>query len=168
MMKMTRQFSQFKFYASILESTHIRILVFSPAGVGSCNAKIDNNFNEKCQRVNENFYVVPWNPEHYREGLHSITVTVVDKNNRTNEVTQPFRLDEKQAVYFDPLAQFILHTNLIIPFSILFSASILLCIVPLIFCRIWHELIRGEAATNLKYSHNLIEAPITTIFNIPF
>lgn len=113
--------------------------------------KIDPDFNENCQRVNENFFVVPWNPEHYRDGLHSITVIVVDKNNRTNEVTQSFRLDEKQTVYFDTLAQLILHTNLIIPFGILFLASILLCVVPLIFFRIWHELIRGERRAHSKY-----------------
>lgn len=118
--------------------------MFSPAGIDSCNAKIGNGFNEHCRQVNENLFVVPWNPEHYRDGLHSITVAVVDKNNRKNEVMQSFRLDEKQTVYFDTLAQFALHTNAFILFMSMFLTSILLCIVPLIFCRIWHELIRGE------------------------
>lgn len=106
--------------------------------------QIDKDFNENCQQVNENLFVVPWNPEHYHEGLHFITVIVVDKNDRENKVTQPFRLDEKQTVYFDTLAQFVLHTHAITIFKSLFWFSIALCVAPLIFFRIWHELIKGN------------------------
>lgn len=106
--------------------------------------KIDKDFKEICQQVNENLFVVPWNPERYREGLHHITVTVVDKSNRRNEVAQSFRLDEKHAVYSDILAQFVLHEHIVTIFQSMFWFSIFLCVAPLIFFRIWHELIKGK------------------------
>lgn len=123
--------------------------MFSPVNISSCNVKIDKDFSEHCNQVDDNLFVVAWNPKRYREGLHSITVTVVDKNNRKNEVTQSFELDEKQTVYFDTLAQFVLHTHAITLFSSMFWTSIVLCIAPLIFYRIWHELIRGETKIHL-------------------
>lgn len=97
-----------------------------------------------CQHVNESLFVVPWDPKHYREGLHHITVTVVDKSNRRNEATQLFRLDEKQTVYSDTLAQFVLHKHIVSIFRSLFWSSVFICVAPLIFFRIWHELIKGE------------------------
>lgn len=129
---------------SFSESTHIRILAFSPAGISSCSVKIDKDFKEMCQQVNENLFVVAWNPEHYREGLHHITATVVDKSNRRNEVTQLFRLDEKQTLYFNTFAQFVLHKHIVTIFQSMFWFSEFLCVAPLIFFRVWHELIKGE------------------------
>lgn len=113
-------------------------------GISSCTVKIGKDFNENCKQVNDNLFVVPWSPEHYREGLHHMTVTVVDKSDRKNEVTQSFRLDEKQTVYFNTMAQFVLHTHAIVIFKSMFWISILLCIAPLIFFRIWHELVKGK------------------------
>lgn len=133
-----------KFYLFVSESTHIRILAFSPVGISSCTVKIGKDFNANCKQVNDNLFVVPWSPENYREGLHHMTVTVVDKSNRQNEVTQSFRLDEKQTVYFNTMAQFVLHTHAIVIFKSMFWTSILLCIAPLIFFRIWHELVKGK------------------------
>lgn len=127
----------------IVESTHIRILAFSPAGIDTCHVQIHKEFEANCQQVADNLFVVPWDPERYREDLHHITVTVIDKDGRKNEVTQPFRFDEKQTVYYDTIAQFILHTQAINIFKGLFWFSIFLCVAPLIFFRIWHELIRG-------------------------
>lgn len=103
--------------------------------------------------------MVPWDPKHYHDGLHHITVTVVDKNNRKNEVTQPFRLDEKQTVYHDTLAQLMLHTHTITIFKSLFWFSVMLCTAPLIFFRIWHELIKGETnfmINNTIFSNSVI------------
>lgn len=69
-----------------LESTHIRLLAFSPAGIEDCFASIDDGFAVECRKVNENFFVVPWEPTKYASGLHSITVTVVDRSGNENEV----------------------------------------------------------------------------------
>lgn len=104
-----------------------------------------------CQHVNESLFVVSWDPKNYREGLHHITVTVVDKSNRRNEVTQLFRLDEKQTVYSDMLAQFVLHKHIVTIFRSLFWSSVFLCVTPLIFFRIWHELIKGEMIYSYKF-----------------
>lgn len=106
--------------------------------------QIGKDFNENCQQVNEYLFVVPWNPKQYHEDLHFITVTVVDKNDRKNKATQSFRFDEKQTVYTDTLAQFVLHTHTKTIFRNLFWFSVALCVTPLIFFRIWHELIKGN------------------------
>lgn len=126
------------------ESTHIRILAFSPVGIKTCAVKIGDDFNEYCKKVNENFFVVPWNPQLYRKGLQSITVTVTDHYGRVKEVTQPFRLDGKQTLNFDTLAKFFLNTDATIIFKSFFWASVFLCVTPLIFFRIWHELVIGN------------------------
>lgn len=126
-----------------IDSTHIRILAFSPAGIKSCSVKIDNDFNENCVQVNKNFFVVPWNPKAFQDGWHSITVHVVDNDGRENEVIQPFRLDENSANNFDFLARFVLQTDAITIFKGFFWFAFFLCIAPLLFFRIWHELVKG-------------------------
>lgn len=70
-----------------LESTHIRVLAFSPAEINSCIVQIDKDFKEKCTKVNANLFVVPWDPEVYNDGQHHITVTVVDDYGRENQVS---------------------------------------------------------------------------------
>lgn len=130
-------------YDLILESTHIRILIFSQASLSICKVQIDNEFKGDCQHADDNLFVIPWNPERYREGLHHITVTVVDTYGRKNEVTQPFRLDEKQTAYFSTMAQILLHISESTYMKLFLWLAIFLCVTPLIFCRIWNELIRG-------------------------
>lgn len=69
-----------------LESTHIRLLAFSPAGINNCIVTIDSDFKEKCEKINENLFVVKWDPMKYSNGLHYITATVVDDYGRENQV----------------------------------------------------------------------------------
>lgn len=105
--------------------------------------KIDNEFEGTCKQVNKNFFVVQWDPKRFQEGLHFITAIVVDNDGRKNEVMQPFRLDEKQSLNFDFLAKFVLQIEAITIFKGFFWFSFILCVAPLIFFRIWHELVRG-------------------------
>lgn len=128
----------------LIESTHIRILAFSPSGIRSCSVKIGSEFKENCKQVkNSNLFVVQWNPKRFEDGLHSINVTVVDNDGRENEVVQPFRLDDIQSLNFDLAARFILQTDAITIFKGFFWFSFILCVGPLIVFRIWHELVNG-------------------------
>lgn len=117
-------------------------MAFSPSGIKSCAVKIGTEFNEKCNQINSNLFVVEWNSKQFQEGLHYITATVVDNNDRENEVTQPFRLDDNQSLNFDFLAKFVLQTEAITIFKSFFWLSFILCVAPLVFFRIWHELVR--------------------------
>lgn len=105
--------------------------------------ELGTELNETCQQINDNFFVVPWNPKHYNKGLHVLTVTVVDKMDRENRVTHPFQLDEQQSLEYDLAARFILKSDAIVIFQIIFWIAWAICVVPLIFLRIWHELIKG-------------------------
>ena len=129
------------------DSTHIRILAFSPSGIKNCIVEIGTEFNETCKQINENFFVAPWDPKRYKNGLYVLTVTVIDKKGRENRVTQPFQLDEQQSLEYDLLARLILKSDAIVIFQIIFWFSWAICVVPLIFLRIWHELIKGVYST---------------------
>lgn len=133
------------------ESTHIRILAFSPAGIKSCTVQIGNDFKEVCKQVNGNFFVVPWNTKRYQNGLYYITVTVADNLDRVNQVVQPFRLDDQQSLKFDTMALFVLKTDATTIFRTLFYLSLVTCISPLIVVRIWHELVKGDLRINSSY-----------------
>lgn len=127
------------------ESTHIRILAFSPAGIKSCSVQIGNDFIETCKQINDKLFVVAWDPKRYQNGLYYITVNVEDNDGRKNGAKQPFKLDEQQSLKFDLFALFILRTDATTIFKSLFWFSLILCVFPLIFLRIWHELIKGKS-----------------------
>lgn len=127
-------------------------MIFSKVGIRSCTVKIGNDFNENCKQMNANLYVVPWDPTIYREGLHYMTVTVIDNDSRENQVVQPFRFDEKQSLHFDPIALFVLYTDATLIFKSVFWFSLFLCVSPLIFFRIWHELVKAGTVRRMRGS----------------
>lgn len=57
---------------------------------------------------------------------------------------QPFRLDEKQSLSFDALAQFVLRTDVSTIFKGFFLIAMAMCIAPLITLRILHHLVLGD------------------------
>lgn len=72
--------------SSFVESSHIRLLAFSPVGIADCSVKIDESFEKQCEQVTENLFVVEWNPKLYKDGVHHVIVTVADKLNRQKRV----------------------------------------------------------------------------------
>lgn len=129
-------------FGRFVASTHIRILAFSPAKIKSCVIRIDDGFKQDCTRLNDSLFVVPWNPQNYKDGLHYITVIVVDGLNRENQVNQPFKLDEEQTLRFDFRTSFALNVHFRTIIKSVFWVSFALTVVPLVIFRIWHELIR--------------------------
>ena len=53
-----------------------RILVFSTAQINSVEVYIDDEWIGAAHHIKGPVYMLQWNPDHYRYGLHSITVIV--------------------------------------------------------------------------------------------
>lgn len=79
----------------MLNSSHIRILVFSTAKVVSVEVEVDGMVLPAPAAVdNGPLYVLPWHPYDYAAGLHDIKVIAKDVVGRMTIYTQPFSLDD--------------------------------------------------------------------------
>lgn len=125
-----------------LESTHIRMLAFSPAKITECQVKVDQGEWSDCTQVSRELFVVAWTPEKYGRGLHKISVFIRDEDGRYRVVEQEFTLDGSRRK-FSTLARFVLmyDTNKI--FQAFFSLALIICLLPLCVFRIWHMLVRN-------------------------
>lgn len=140
-----------------LESSHIRILVYSLAAITQCLVRIDAEEDwRNCTEspTMKSLFVAPWNPYDYRHGSHSIEVMVKDEEGRSATVSQRFSLDSKSASggNFTILARFALMTDFTVIFVALFAVAYSLCVVPLLVFRVWHKLTvrRGEKRPRIK------------------
>ena len=132
----------------ILESTHIRLIAFSNAKITECMVKIDDESWIDCRQVTKELYTVPWDPFTYQRGLHKIFAMIKDANGRTKTVDQDFSLDGS-TMKFGLLARLILMYDINKCFKLMFTGSVLICILPLVILRGWHSLVVS------KYFHIL-------------
>uniref|UniRef100_A0A1Y1LQI4 TMEM62 Ig-like domain-containing protein n=2 Tax=Photinus pyralis TaxID=7054 RepID=A0A1Y1LQI4_PHOPY len=113
----------------VTESTHVRLLAFSPVPIKTVKIQIDNEAWVVCRHVEGPLYVAPWSPKMYKIGLHTIKAYVRDEDGRIKLHTQPFSLEGRK-LSFEFLAKFVLMTNastfVRISFS-LFSTFIIAC-----------------------------------------
>ncbi|XP_072164005.1 transmembrane protein 62-like [Diadema setosum] len=77
-------------------STHIRVLVFSPDPIKSVTISIDDAVIGVAKHVEGPLHVLPWKPDAYSEGLHSIKVTAEDARGRRSTNKEHFSLDESR------------------------------------------------------------------------
>ncbi|KAF4518801.1 hypothetical protein B566_EDAN005424 [Ephemera danica] len=77
----------------IHNSTHIRVLVFSPAPIIRVMIRIDQAEWQTCNQVSGPLYVVPWNATLYTSDSHTIEVVAEDAERRIKSLSQPFSLD---------------------------------------------------------------------------
>lgn len=73
-----------------IQSTHIRILAYSLAPIIKCELRIDaENIWRQCDKsaLNENFFVVAWEPHKYSKGIHKIELLIGDADGRTKVVS---------------------------------------------------------------------------------
>ena len=68
-------------------STHIRIVAYSLDKISTCRLRIDLEGFQNCQQVTENFFVVKWEPDNYRNGKHVIELLVGDEGGRSQVVS---------------------------------------------------------------------------------
>lgn len=73
-----------------IDSTHIRIIAFSPSPIDRCSIRINDQNWQTCTQVNKQLFVVKWNPETYRKGVHKIEVLVRDVHGRQRLVHNTF------------------------------------------------------------------------------
>lgn len=78
---------QSKQFLFCLESTHIRILAFSPSGILNCSVEINNVYLGQCQKATDYLFVLKWDPKSYKDEIHTIAVTVFDQSGRMNKVS---------------------------------------------------------------------------------
>ncbi|OWF41194.1 Transmembrane protein 62 [Mizuhopecten yessoensis] len=76
-------------------STHIRILVFSPDEITKADVYIDNMYVGPAHHVQGPLFVSPWQPHKYNNGVHNLGIVVQDAAKRSRYVTQPFTIDTK-------------------------------------------------------------------------
>lgn len=82
----------------MLYSSHVRMLLFSPAELVSVQLLIDDELLPTPKRVSDSpLYVSPWQPSKYASGLHSMRVEAVDSLGSKSTYRQSFSLDNTQA-----------------------------------------------------------------------
>lgn len=128
-------------FESVLHSSHIRLLVFSPAKITECQVKIDAGSWKDCKRTSRELFVVPWDPNQYKRGLHKLFVYVLDDDGRSRVIEQQFTLDGTR-LRFDFLAKLVLMYDTNKVFQAFFSVALIIYLVPLCVFRIWHTLVR--------------------------
>lgn len=125
-----------------LNSSHIRILAFSNGKIVVCKARVDNSDFQPCEQKTDNLFVVKWNPIPYQSDLHSVEVIVEDEFGQKESIVQYFSFDDSsKSPKFRVLARFILMSDFCTNFLAMFISGIVLCVLPLITFRIWHELV---------------------------
>lgn len=96
----------------MLNSSHIRILVFSTARIESIEVEVDGLAVATPEAVNSGpLYVSPWQPNKYAFGLHDMKIVVKDASGRSAVYVQSFSLDGTLSP-IDRLPQFLLLTDL--------------------------------------------------------
>ena len=95
----------------MMNSSHIRVLVFSNASIVSVELQVNGQLLPPPIVINDGpLYVSPWNPTDYAFGLHSMQVTAKDVNGQQTVYTQTFSLDGT-VLPMDRLPQLLLLTD---------------------------------------------------------
>ncbi|KAK7474694.1 hypothetical protein BaRGS_00034059 [Batillaria attramentaria] len=96
---------------TIQHSSHIRVLVFSQKPVDGVEIYIDSVHVGRARQSKGPLYTLPWKPELYSLGLHTIRVLVTDETGYVKSLEQPFSVDGSQPSFaFWP--RFVLMMNI--------------------------------------------------------
>ena len=138
-------------------SSHIRILAFSPEGLASSSFEIEIDGQPHPEPVTKAvqmdldegettspLYVARWNPEKYSTGLHTITVSVMDKEGKKVTKTQQFSVDGTTVGLYDFGALF-LSLDLGLILRIVFLGADVVTLALLLLPKMWvHHLNRSS------------------------
>ncbi|KRT85365.1 hypothetical protein AMK59_726 [Oryctes borbonicus] len=128
----------------VKNSTHVRLLVFSLSQLDKVEIAIDNKKWKKCHHIEGPLYVAEWNPKMFSVGLHYIHVFVKDADGRQKFVKQPFSMDGTRGMSFGILSKLALMTDASSVFKSMFGSTLVLSILPLVLCRVLHDLVKAE------------------------
>ncbi|XP_036149395.1 transmembrane protein 62 [Monomorium pharaonis] len=127
---------------SIVKSTHVRVLAFSTVPIKTVEIQL-NDVWQKCNHVDGPLYVLPWNATKYKEGIHQITVRVIDNEDRTKIILHSFSLDGSW-LSTSIFPKLLLMVNIVYIFQFLFFFTLALSIVPLCFLRLVHTYYKNK------------------------
>ncbi|XP_071056743.1 transmembrane protein 62-like isoform X2 [Onthophagus taurus] len=128
----------------ILNSSHIRVLVFSLGKIETVKIRIDSEHWRECRNVDRGpLYVIEWSPEMYTFGMHTLEVFAKDEDGRYKMEKSRFSLDGKRTA-FSFLARVALMTDASTVFKAMFGSAMVASIIPLIICRILHRLVKKK------------------------
>ncbi|XP_011175692.1 transmembrane protein 62 [Solenopsis invicta] len=123
---------------SIIKSTHVRVLAFSTVPINTVEIQLDGDVWQKCNHVDGPLYVLPWNATRYKEGIHQITVRVIDNEDRKKIVSHSFSLDGSW-LSTSIFPKLLLMVNIVDILQYVFFITLVLSIFPLCFLRLIHE-----------------------------
>ena len=110
--------------AGMVNTTHIRVLVFSDVAIRSVHVTIgDEEPRVATASPPGPLYLVPWTPDNYKTGLHNMVVTATDANNRTARHNQQFTLDAtmEEIRFYRLGSSFVLKSSFTTAFHVLFG-----------------------------------------------
>ncbi|GAB6029706.1 hypothetical protein CHUAL_005428 [Chamberlinius hualienensis] len=133
------------------QSTHIRILVFSPSPITKVSVRLNEGEWTDCKHSNGPLYTAAWKPQQYSTGLHTITVTAQDSASRTKTTSHSFSLDGSR-ISFDFLAKIILMSNLNVASQVVLGLSVCIAVLPLCWIRVMHHYVKVGKVARPRYN----------------
>ncbi|XP_075049274.1 transmembrane protein 62 [Mixophyes fleayi] len=153
----------------ILYSTHIRILAISPDPIISVKVFIDGIVLGEAGHSSGPLYVLEWNTENYKTGLHEIKVHVEDRAGRNQIRSHMFSLQDDVSVSFNLFPSFILLIDHYLMAQVLFILIVLSQLVLLFIFRIRKRtVLRGPPGyfTLASFSMNVLSKDNTFFYSI--
>lgn len=105
----------------------IRVLVFSDVAIARVTIAVDDeDVVEASQEDNGPLYTLPWDATKHAIGLHKLSVTAIDINNRSKMFEQQFTLNPSEAEQVDNwFPNFVLQSSFSLLFIVLFLLTLL-------------------------------------------
>ncbi|KAM4662176.1 transmembrane protein 62 [Discoglossus pictus] len=119
----------------MLRSSHIRILAFSTKSITTVTISIDGAELGEATHASGPMYVLEWNPEEFKTGLHEIKVHVQDSAQRSQSKKHLFTLEHGVDLHFNLFPSLILLTDHYILGQVLFGIVVSVQIIVLIIFR---------------------------------
>ena len=105
----------------------IRVLVFHNREIKRVTIGLNDEEEMEANSVDEGpLYILPWNAEKYSDGVHRLTVRVLDIEDKETLTNQEFTLNPKKAQYF---SRFMSNIVLRWSFSVLFQTIFALTLI---------------------------------------
>ncbi|WAR18419.1 TMM62-like protein [Mya arenaria] len=112
-------------------ASHIRMLIFTTGEVKTVEVHIDGVFKGKATPAGGPVYVLPWKPEDYNYGLHTMAVTVKDILHGTHMMEHHFSLDNSR-LSFPFMGRLVLMMDVAVVFKVIFYLVVSVYIVTLL------------------------------------
>uniref|UniRef100_T1IQP5 AD domain-containing protein n=1 Tax=Strigamia maritima TaxID=126957 RepID=T1IQP5_STRMM len=147
----------------ILQSTHIRVLVFSTSAIAEVKIKINDGKWQSAFQSRGPLYIISWVPSMYATGVHTIYVQAKDVDDRVQEINQPFTLDGSQ-LSFQILSRLVLMTSMIKVFQVTFGLFMVIAVVPLCVLRIVHKLVLERKIQKPRFQCRCFQALVRKLW----